>query len=246
MRDTRVVDLQILRCEALSAAILKLLGRKATKLRKRRAADESGSATGHAADTSPRRARQQAVRHVEERGSLRAAASSTARRSSASSRRSRPRSQESGRTPLPTEVEGDHSREPTQRLHERRELGQVPHQVDRERASRRRGRTAHFRTPRRRNACRLERHSAPRHSARCQPSRFVVTRQDSGGRHERILPVRPPPSRAQIGSYASALSASTSDRRMTTSRGTPHVAPWSSAACNAGVNAVTASKPSFS
>ena len=28
--------------------------------------------------------------------------------------------------------------------------------------------------------------------------------------------------------------------------GTPHVVPWASAACNAGVNAVTASKPSFS
>ena len=28
--------------------------------------------------------------------------------------------------------------------------------------------------------------------------------------------------------------------------GNPHVAPWSSAACNAGVNAVTGSKPSFS
>ena len=50
-----------------------------------------------------------------------------------------------------------------------------------------------------------------------------------------------------IGTWErSTQSASTSDRRMTTSRGTPHFALWSSAACNAGVNAVTALKPSFS
>ena len=48
------------------------------------------------------------------------------------------------------------------------------------------------------------------------------------------------------GSYASTPSASTSDRRITKSRLTPHVAPWSSAACNSRVNAVTVSKPSFS
>ena len=32
---------------------------------------------------------------------------------------------------LATSVEGDHSREPAQRLHEGGELGEIPHQVDR-------------------------------------------------------------------------------------------------------------------
>ena len=60
-----------------------------------------------------------------------------------------------------------------------------------------------------------------------------------------LLPVMPA-AVSHSGSYASTLSASTSDRRMTKSRLTPHVALWSNAACNSGVNAVTASKPSFS
>ena len=93
-----------------------------------------------------------------------------------------------------------------------------------------------------RRACSRERstvaRSAPSTHARRRPS----PRTERQHRMTHHCPSEPAP----IGSYASALSASTSDRRMTTSRGTPHVAPWSSAACNAGVNAVTASKPSFS
>ena len=71
-------------------------------------------------------------------------------------------------------------------------------------------------------------------------------RQPDAGRRSRWVRHPMPPGQATPGSYASARPTSTSSRRMTTSRGTPHVAPWSSAACNAGVNAITASKPSFS